>query len=139
MPPTTVAQRPNPLLRRDQLQLLGGYTNRGDRYTFKGDQQFAPWLRASASDVRQKTGETNAPPTFRNVASPGQSLLFRRIDASQANATATLNPNTVPTARWGFNRFFTTTLPTSSAGFNLTTLGLPASLAAATTNSAFPP
>ena len=42
------------------------------------------------------------------------------------------------TVRWGFNRFFTTSFPTSSAGFNLTTLGLPASLAAATPDAAFP-
>jgi len=44
----------------------------------------------------------------------------------------------VLTVRWGFNRFFTTSFPTSSAGFNLTTLGLPASLAAATPDAAFP-
>jgi hypothetical protein len=55
----------------------GGYPNRGDQDTFKGDEQFTSWLRASASYVHQKTGETNSPPTFGNVASPGQSLLFR--------------------------------------------------------------
>ena len=116
----------------------GGYPNRGDQYVLKGDQQFGSWLRASASYVHQKTGETNAPPVFGNVASPGQSLLFRRIDATQANATATLNPTTVLSVRWGFNRFFTTSFPTSSAGFDLTTLGLPQSLAAVTPNTAFP-
>jgi hypothetical protein len=72
------------------------------------------------------------------VATPSQNLLFRRIDATQANATATLSPTTVLTLRWGFNRFFTTSFPTSSAGFDLTTLGLPASLAAATPDPAFP-
>jgi hypothetical protein len=116
----------------------GGYPNRGDQHTFKADQQFTQWLRASGSYVYQKTGETNAPPTFGNVASPGQTLLYRRINATQANATATLSPTTVLTARWGFNRFFTTTYPTSSAGFNLATLGLPESLAAVTQNPAFP-
>jgi hypothetical protein len=116
----------------------GGYPNRGDQYTVKGDQQFTSWLRASASYVHQKTGETNSPPVFGNVASPGQTLLFRRIDATQANATATLNPTTVLAVRWGFNRFFSTSFPTSSAGFNLASLGLPASLADATPNTAFP-
>jgi hypothetical protein len=122
----------------NNFNYTGGYPNRGDQYTFKGDQQFGNRLRASASYVHQKTGETGQPPVFGNVASPGQSLLFRRIDATQANATATLNPTTVLTVRWGFNRFFTTSYPTSSAGFNLTTLGLPASLAAATPDTAFP-
>jgi hypothetical protein len=72
------------------------------------------------------------------VATPSQNLLFRRIDATQANATATLSPTTVLTLRWGFNRFFTTSFPTSSAGFDLTTLRLPESLAAATPDPAFP-
>ncbi len=120
------------------FNFTGGYPNRGDQYTFKGDQQLTRWLSASASYVHQKTGETNAPPTFGNVASPTQSLLYRRIDATQANATATLSPTTVLTARFGFNRFFTTNFPTTSAGFNLTTLGLPASLAAETSDTAFP-
>jgi hypothetical protein len=116
----------------------GGYPNRGDQHTFKADHQFTSWLRASGSNVYQKTGETNAPPVFGNAASPGQTLLYRRINATQANATATLNPTTVLTTRWGFNRFFTTTFPTASAGFNLAALGLPESLAAVTQNPAFP-
>ena len=120
------------------FNFTGAYPNRGDQYTFKGDQQIGSRLRASGSYVHQKTGETSAPPTFGNVASPSQNLLFRRIDATQANATATLSPTTVLTLRWGFNRFFTTSFPTSSAGFDLTTLGLPASLAAATPDPAFP-
>ncbi|MGD0774451.1 MAG: TonB-dependent receptor [Candidatus Solibacter sp.] len=122
----------------NNFNFTGGYPNRGDQYTFKGDQEFSNWLRASASYIHQKTGETDAPSTFGNLASPGQTLLFRRIDATQANATATLNPTTVLSVRWGFNRFFTTSFPTSSAGFNLATLGLPQSLAAATPDTAFP-
>lgn len=129
---------PTPYYGAANFNYSGGYPNRGDQYTFKADHQFASWLRASGSYVYQKTGETNAPPTFGNVASPGQTLLYRRINSTQANATATLNPTTVLTARWGFNRFFTTTFPTSSAGFNLATLGLPESLAAVTRNPAFP-
>ena len=120
------------------FNFTGAYPNRGDQYTFKGDHQIGSRLRASASYVHQKTGETSAPPTFGNVATPSQNLLFRRIDATQANATATLSPTTIFTLRWGFNRFFTTSFPTSSAGFDLTTLGLPASLAAATPDPAFP-
>lgn len=116
----------------------GTYPNRGDQYTTKLDNQLTSWLRLSASYIHQKTGETGSPLIFGNVATPGQSLLFRRIDATQANATVTLNPTTVLTARWGFNRFYSSTFPTVSAGFDLTKLGFPASLAAVTLNPAFP-
>jgi len=119
------------------FNFTGGYPNRGDQYTFKADQQFAQCLRASASYVRQKTGETDNAPTFGNVASSGV-FLFRRIDATQANATATLSPTTVLTARFGVNRFFTTHEQRRSAGFNLATLGLPESLATETPDPAFP-
>ena len=129
---------PTPYYGATNFNFTGGYPNRGDQYTFKADQQFGSRLSASASYVHQKTGETDAPSTFGNLASPGQSLLYRRIDATQANATETLDPTTVLTARWGFNRFFTTSFPTASAGFDLTTLGLPASLAAETLDAAFP-
>ena len=116
----------------------GAYPNRGDQYTTKADDQLTTWLRLSGSYIHQKTGETDNPSTFGNIASPGQTLLFRRIDATAANATATLNPTTVLTVRWGFNRFYTATFPTSSAGFLLTTLGFPSSLQAITPDTAFP-
>jgi trimeric autotransporter adhesin len=120
------------------FNFTGGFPNRGDQYTFKGDQQLLSWLRASASYVHQKTGETSCCLTWGNLATPGQNLLFRRIDATQANATITPTPTTVVAVRWGFNRFFTTSFPTSSAGFDITSLGLPQSLAAVTPNPAFP-
>lgn len=116
----------------------GSYPNRGDQYTFKADDQLTNWLRLSASYVFQKTGETDNPSTFGNIASPGQTLLFRRINATQANATAVLNPTTVWTIRWGFNRFYSATFPTASAGFPLTTLGFPSSLQSITPDTAFP-
>jgi hypothetical protein len=116
----------------------GNFPNRGDQSTWKGDHQFTPWFRASGSYIHQKTGETSSPLTFGNIASPGQSLLFRRIDATQANATLTPDATTVISVRWGFNRFFSTSGPTTSAGFDLASLGLPQSLASVTPNPAFP-
>ena len=116
----------------------GAYPNRGDQYTTKADDQLTSWLRLSGSYIHQKTGETDNPSTFGNIASPGQTLLFRRIDATAANATVTLNPSTVLTVRWGFNRFYSATFPTASAGFQLTSLGLPSSLQAITPDTAFP-
>jgi trimeric autotransporter adhesin len=131
---------PTPYYGAPNFNLSGPYPNRGDQDTFKLDQQFAPWFRASASYVYQKTGETDNPVEFPNVvASPGQTLLFRRVDATQVNATATPNATTVITARWGFNRFYSATFPTGSAGFDIASLGLPQSLAAITPLTAFPP
>jgi trimeric autotransporter adhesin len=129
---------PTPYYGAPNLNFTGSYPNRGDQDTFKLDQQFFPWLRASASYVYQKTGETDSAVTFFNIASPGQTLLFRRVDATQANATATPNATTVITVRWGFNRFYSANFPTGSAGFDIASLGLPESLAAITPYPAFP-
>jgi trimeric autotransporter adhesin len=130
--------QPTPYYGSNNYIYTGAYPNRGDQYTNKLDDQLTSWLRLSGSYIHQKTGETDNPSTFGNIASPGQTLLFRRIDATAANATATLNPTTVLTVRWGFNRFYSATFPTASAGFNLTTLGFPQSLQAITPDTAFP-
>jgi trimeric autotransporter adhesin len=116
----------------------GNFPNRGDQSIWKADHQFAPWLRASGSYIYQKTGETGSPLSWGNVASPGQNLLFRRINATQANATITPSPTVVIAVRWGFNRFFSTSGPTLSSGFSIASLGLPQSLADQTVEPAFP-
>jgi hypothetical protein len=59
------------------------------------------------------------------------------VDATQANATITPDATTVIAVRWGFNRFYSRSTQ-ESAGFNLASLGLPASLVNATPNPAFP-
>ena len=117
----------------------GSYPNRGDQGLFKADHLFTDWLRASASYIHQKTFEIDYPENiFPNAGSPNQSFCCdRKIDATSANATITPDSNTVVTARWGFNRFYSRTTQ-ESAGFNLASLGLPASLVAATVNPAFP-
>jgi len=117
----------------------GSYPNRGDQRTFKADQEFTSWLRASGSYIHQKTFEVDAPTDiFPNAASPSQTYCCdRKIDATEANATVTASPTTVIAIRWGFNRFYSRSTQ-ESAGFNLTQLGLPASLASQTPNPAFP-
>ncbi len=64
-------------------------------------------------------------------------MIYRKVDATQVNSTFTPTPTMVITARYGFNRFPNFTPPVS-LGFNLTTLGLPSSLAAMTQYTAFP-
>ena len=112
--------------------------NHADQYTAKVDHEFASWIRASASYIHQTTQE---PPGYRwwgaSVASPGQTLLDRQSESTQANTTITPQPTTVIAIRWGFNRFWSKQGPTS-LGYDLTSLGLPASLVSATRNPAFP-
>ena len=117
----------------------GSYNNRGDQRIFKVDQILTSWFRASASYVHQKTFEVDYPENiFPNPGTPNQGLCCdRKIDATAVNATATPNATTVITARWGFNRFYTRSTQ-ESAGFNLASLGLPASLVSQSANPAFP-
>ena len=128
-----------PYYQAPNYNFTGSFPNRGDQRTFKLDHEFAPWFRASASYIHQKTFETDYPLNiFPNAASPGQTLCCdRKIDATQANATITPDSASVIAIRWGFNRFYTRSTP-NSAGFDISSLGLPASLAAITPNPAFP-
>jgi hypothetical protein len=130
---------PTPYYQAPNYNFTGSYPNRGDQYTFKANHQFATWLTTAASYIHQKTFETDAPSNvFPNPATPTQNFCCdRKIDATQANATITPDPTTVIEVRWGFNRFYSRGTQ-ASAGFDLTSLGLPASLVAATPNPAFP-
>ncbi|HYA18415.1 MAG TPA: TonB-dependent receptor [Bryobacteraceae bacterium] len=130
---------PTPYYGAPNYSYTGSYANRGDQRIFKADHEFASWLHGSASYIHQKTFEVDAPENiFPNVATPSQTFCCdRKIDATEANATATINPTTVLTVRWGFNRFYSKSTQ-ESAGFNVASLGLPASLAAITPNPAFP-
>lgn len=110
--------------------------NRADQTTWKLDHAITDWLRASASYLHYGSREpSNA--WFGNIASPGQGILWRKVDATQVNSTITPTPTMVVALRYGFNRFPNFSAP-YSFGFNLSTLGLPASLVSQTVNPAFP-
>lgn len=129
---------PTPFHGAPNYTVTGSFPNRGDQYVAKADHQFAPSFRASGSYIFQKTFETNAPNLFGNPGSPNQNYCCdRKTDATQANATWTPSATTVVALRWGFNRFYSRSTQ-ASAGFDLGSLGLPASLVAQTPNPAFP-
>ncbi len=112
--------------------------DRADQGTFKVDHQFTSWLRASGSYLHYGSQEPSNQTFPGSIATPGQTIIYRHVDATQANATATLSPTTVLTARFGFNRF-PDYEPKFSKGFQLATLGFPSSLDALTSGtSAFP-
>lgn len=110
--------------------------NRADQTTYKIDHQVTKWWQASASYLHYGSREpSNA--WFGNIASPGQGVLWRKVDATQVNSTLTPSPTMVVALRYGFNRFPNFSAP-YSFGFDLISLGMPASLVAQTQNPAFP-
>ncbi len=111
--------------------------NRADQMTFKGDHELFRWWRASASYLHYGSQEPSNRWFPNQVASPNQGVIYRKVDATQLNSTFTVSPTLVVTARYGFNRFPNFT-PPISLGFDITKLGLPASLAAVTQYPAFP-
>jgi hypothetical protein len=114
-------------------------TDRADEYTAKADQKFTDWWSVAASYMHYKSREPggNTLGTLPGGSSNGPYLLYRKVDATAINSTMTLNPTTVLTLRYGFNRFpnFTEGI---SYGFNPATLGFPASYAASIQALYFP-
>jgi hypothetical protein len=105
--------------------------DRADQATFKVDHELFPWLKMSASYLHYGSTEPSNQTFPGSVATPGQTIIYRHVDATQANATATLSPTTVLTVRFGQNRF-PDFEPNFSNGYRLTSLGFPASVDALT-------
>ena len=100
-----------------------GPANRGHEFVGKVDHQFFKWWTANVSYLHYfcLIPFGNALGTV-----PGsESITYNRhVDATNLNNIFTLNPSTVLSVRFGFNRFPNVILPLST-GFNPTTLGLP--------------
>lgn len=112
--------------------------NRADQMTFKADHEFFRWWKASASYLHYGSQEPSNRWFPNQIASPNQGVLYRKVDATQANSTFTPSPTIVIATRWGYNRFPQFTSPIS-LGFKLAELGFPASVDALTQNyPAFP-
>jgi hypothetical protein len=107
------------------LNAPGRLPCRAMQYTAKLDEDFFTWWRASLSYLRYfslEPGNTEFP----TVSSPDQWRLLRRVDTTQLNNVFVLNPSTVLTVRYGFNRFPNYSYDVSQ-GYNLSNLGFPAS------------
>src|SRR5205085_3407438 len=102
--------------------------SKASQKTAKLDHQFTNWWRSSLSYLRYYSLEPGNT-WFATVSSPDQWRLLRRVDTTQFNNILTLSPTTVLTVRYGFNRFPNYGYQVSQ-GFNLTSLGLPASYVA---------
>jgi hypothetical protein len=113
--------------------------DRADQVTTKLDQEIKSWWRASASYLHYGSREqSNAWFGYGNAATPGQGLLVRHVDATQANTTLTPTPTIVISLRWGFNRYPNVTYQLASQGIDLTKFGFPQSLVSQLPYDAFP-
>ena len=105
-------------------------TDRADEYMSKVDHEILPWWKMNASYLHYKSREPggNTLGTILTASSGSPYLLYRKVDATQVNSIMTLNPTTVLSLRFGFNRFPNVTNPVNY-GLSPTIVGLPASYA----------
>ena len=113
--------------------------DRADQVTAKLDQVFNSKIRASASYLHYGSREeSNAWFGFSNPGTPGQGMLVRHVDATQANLTYTPTATTVVFLRYGFNRFPNKTYQLASNGIDMTKWGFPKSYVSQLPYDAFP-
>ena len=96
---------------------------RGDEFVSKIDEHLFSWWAANFSYLHY-TSQIPFGDALGTVPGSGSITYNRKVDATQLNNIFTINPTTVVSVRFGFNRFPNTILPLS-AGFSPTTLGLP--------------
>ncbi|MDE3196361.1 MAG: TonB-dependent receptor [Acidobacteriota bacterium] len=94
---------------------------RAAQYTGKLDEDIRSWWRASLSYLRYFSLEPGNT-WFRSLSTPDGWRLQRRVDTTQLNNLITINPTTVLTVRYGFNRFPNYSYDVSQ-GYNLGGLG----------------
>ncbi|MFL6448420.1 MAG: carboxypeptidase regulatory-like domain-containing protein [Bryobacteraceae bacterium] len=101
-------------------------SDRADEYMAKVDHEILPWWKMNASYLHYKSREPggNTLGTILTASSGTPYLLYRRVDATQVNSIMTLNPTTVLSLRFGFNRFPNVTAPVNS-GVSPALLGFP--------------
>ena len=111
--------------------------NRADQYIFKMEEDVAQWLRLTGSFLYYKSREPGGNPLGTIAGSSGSYLLYRHVDQTALNAIITINPTTVATLRYGFNRF-PNLYNGVSTGFDPAALGLPPSYTNAILQKDFP-
>jgi trimeric autotransporter adhesin len=113
------------------------YSRHADEFIGKVDHQLFPWWYANFSYVHFAS---TVPSTTALGGLAGKTLsdvLYRKVDAIAQNNTITINPTTVFTAGYGFNRFPNKYVDDLN-GFNQQTLGFPTGYVNALQKSSFP-
>lgn len=100
------------------------FKTRADEFVGKVDLQVTRWWLGNVSYVHYASKEPSG--NALHVPTENYTLLFRKVDAVATNNTFTLNPTTIATFGFGFNRYPNNS-PQASTGYNQTTLGFPGS------------
>ncbi|MDP9050039.1 MAG: carboxypeptidase regulatory-like domain-containing protein, partial [Acidobacteriota bacterium] len=117
----------------------GGDTlgDRADEFNGKLTHEFfSRWL-ADFYYLHYGSKEPGGNPLTNLAGASGSYLLYRKVDAVGVQNTVTLNPTTLLTVGFGFNRFPNDTRDISN-GFDQATLGFPAYYVAAQSKKSFP-
>lgn len=122
-----------------QTNFNGGDTlgDRADEFNSKLTHQFTSWWLADFYYLHYGSKEPGGNPLQTQASYSGSYLLYRKVDAIGIQNTVTVNPTTVLTVGFGFNRFPNNTLDISN-GFDQSTLGFPSYYLAAQSKKAFP-
>ncbi len=94
------------------------FKTRSDEYIGKLEHTFAPWWTAAASYVHNAIQEPA--PNVIQAQYANATKLLRYTDSTAVNNTFTINPTTLLTAAFGFNRYYSAAFQYSS-GFNAAT------------------
>jgi trimeric autotransporter adhesin len=116
------------------------FKSRSDEYVGKLEHVFSPWWTGNVSFLHDAVQEPDI--TFLlTPLSANNTKLIRYFDATSAGSTFTINPTTVLTVGYGFNRYYSASPPystpfNSSTGFGGT--GFPSSLTSYMASKTFP-
>ena len=120
------------------------FKTRSDMYSGKLDHVFAPWWSATLSYVHLATQEPTG--SFIHTIDNSDGILHRFNDATAFNNVFQVNPTTIVTFGYGFNRYYSHQVPYSFSatpgGFNQATgfggTGFPPAYAALVQSKTFP-
>ena len=121
------------------LNFNGGDTlgDRADEFNGKLTHQFGERWLADFYYLHYGSKEPGGNALTTQAGSSSSYLLYRKVDAIGIQNTITLNPTTLLTVGFGFNRFPNDTQDISK-GFNQATLGFPTNYLSALSKSGFP-
>lgn len=131
---------PNTSITAKGVANFNGYDTLGDRadeFDSKLTHQFFTRWLADFYYLHYGSKEPGGNPLTNIAGSSGSYLLYRKVDAIGIQNTVTVNPTTVLTAGFGFNRFPNDTQDISK-GFDQSTLGFPSYYVAAQSKKSFP-
>jgi trimeric autotransporter adhesin len=111
--------------------------DRADEFIGKVDHQVTRWWLANVSYMHYGSKEPGGNPLGSFAGDGNSYLLYRKVDATTVNSVITINPTTVATIGWGFNRFPNNTLDLTS-NYDQTQLGFPGSYVSGLQKKSFP-